>query len=653
MSPAVPSQRVWVPDPAPAAAPANVPRTGPTAIAGDDQAPPRRALAQNWRRIARLGAIGAVAQIFVSLSGMPVKLDGRVLVEGVLSLGYLSLVVAPLAVGIRVGHQARRHGVRPHRPGAHEVVGGAACGAVAGAGVSLLTVLIANFDLRDPLVNWSPILADLLAFRRGTAFAAAVWLVLGAVIGAVGGSLRVMPVLGRRAVATAAITLFGVAVLESLTTDLAEGLGVDGLVDWFYAPRGGLTVSGAIALTVGSAALAVAGRGRIRRARASIESLDGPARRRAQLGMMVATGAMLVILPMFAGKLTNELLANVGLFVLLALGLNVVVGLAGILDLGYVAFFAVGSYSAAVLTAASSPRINPELPWLVALIGVVIVTGLVGLFIGTPVIRMRGDYLAIVTLGFGEIIRLLFLSDWLSGWFGGSQGITNIPGAEIFGLAEVSGTDPRSVFYLVLAFCALAVYVSWRLERSRIGRAWMAVREDETVAEAMGINTVNIKLLAFVVGAVLGSFSGAIFAAKVGSVFPASFLILVSIVILVVVIFGGMVNIVGVIAGAAVLIGVLGGPKQPGLLAEFSEFKLLIYGALLVWMMLARPEGLIPSVRRTRELHQEDMAQDAWLRGQADDDAAAGQPAAVGEIGESGEIGETRRRPSATVSGPQ
>ena len=148
----------------------------------------------------------------------------------------------------------------------------------------------------------------------------------------------------------------------------------------------------------------------------------------------------------------------------------------------------------------------------------------------------------------------------------------------------------------------------------------MAVREDETVAEAMGINTVNVKLLAFVVGAVLGSFSGAIFSAKVGSVFPNSFLILVSIVILVVVIFGGMGNIVGVIAGSVVLIGVLGGPKQPGLLAEFSEFKLLIYGALLVWMMLARPEGLIPSVRRSRELHQQELAQDAWLKGEVSDD---------------------------------
>ena len=267
--------------------------------------------------------------------------------------------------------------------------------------------------------------------------------------------------------------------------------------------------------------------------------------------------------------------------------------------------------------------------WFVALIVVVFFAILTGLFIGAPVIRMRGDYLAIVTLGFGEIIRLLFLSDWLGGYTGGAQGVTNIPGVDL-GFVEIKGTDPRAIFYLVAVFCAIAIYVSWRLEKSRLGRAWMAIREDESVAEAMGINTVNVKLMAFVVGAVLASFSGATFAAKIGSIFPTSFIILVSIVILVVVIVGGMGNIVGVIAGAAVLIGVLGGPKQPGLLAEFSEFKLLIYGALLIFMMLKRPEGLVPNVRRTRELHQDEFLQDAWLRSQVDADEEGG--AASGEL---------------------
>ena len=593
-------------------------------------APARLALAQDWRRLVRMGAIAAFGQVFIALSNMPVRLDERVIVKPVLSLGYLALLILPFAAGHRVGHQVRREGVPTFAAGAHEALGGAACGALTGGGLSLLAVLLDNFDLREPLVNWSPMLLDLLSFGNETWFAVVIWLVIGTAVGAIGGTLRLLSPQIRRAVVTMALAVVGAAVLEPLVVDLAEGMRLEPLTDRLYASRGGLAWKGAIGLAAVSGAVAMATRGRLHQARASIAALEGPKRARTNGLLLAAAAAALVILPLFAGKLTNELLANVGLFVLLALGLNVVVGLAGILDLGYVAFFAVGSYSAAVLTAATSPRITPELPWLVALIAVVIITGLVGLFIGAPVIRMRGDYLAIVTLGFGEIIRLLFLSDWLSGWFGGSQGITKVPGAGIFGLTEVAGTDPRRVFYLVLAFCAVAIYVSWRLERSRLGRAWMAVREDETVAEAMGINTVNVKLLAFVVGAVLGSFSGAIFSAKVGSVFPNSFLILVSIVILVVVIFGGMGNIVGVIAGSVVLIGVLGGPKQPGLLAEFSEFKLLIYGALLVWMMLARPEGLIPSVRRSRELHQQELAQDAWLKGEvSDDDNGAGAETAA------------------------
>ena len=588
-------------------------------------APRRPVLAQDWLRLLRMGAVAALAQMFIALSNMPVRLDERTLIKPVLSLGYLALLVLPLAVGHRQGFQAERAGVARHAAGGHEILGGSAVGALAGSGLSLLAILMANFDLRDPLVNWSPALAELLSFGNPTAFAVVIWPVIGAAAGTAAAALRLLGPRARRAVVTMVAAVLATAVLEPLVVDLAEGLGLEWLTDRLYARRGGVNWISALALAAAVGTISLLARGRVRQARGHLARLEGSQRTTANAALLVATGAVLVILPLFAGKLTNELLANVGLFVLLALGLNIVVGLAGILDLGYVAFFAVGSYAAAVLTAATSPRISPELPWFAALVVVVVIAALVGLFIGAPVIRMRGDYLAIVTLGFGEIIRLLFLSDWLSGWFGGSQGITNIPAAGVFGLTEVAGTEPRRVFYLVLAFCALAIYVSWRLERSRIGRAWMAVREDETVAEAMGINTVNAKLLAFVVGAVLGSFSGAIFAAKVGSVFPSSFLILVSIVILVVVIFGGMGNIFGVIAGSAVLIGVLGGPKQPGLLQEFSEFKLLIYGALLVWMMLARPEGLVPSVRRSRELHQQEIVQDAWLKGATDEPAQDAQ----------------------------
>lgn len=600
--------------------------------------PRRRSLDQDWRKLLRAGGILALGQVFIALSGMPVTFDRRLLIDPILSLGYLSIIWLPLAVSYWVGREQVLEGMSAYARGGRDVLAGAITGAVGNAGLTLLVVGITHFDIRDPLVNWSPQLLEILRFEEPVWLGAVIWPVIGAGTGAIAGGLHWAGRRFTRTVVIVLLTVFGAAVLESAITDLSQGFHIEAVSDWLYGPKSGLTYPAATVVAAATAAI-LAG---LWAYRASPKRKSSAARKQGAttaggtgfnrplwrrlptkrlVGLVLATAAI-VVLPLFLGRLTNELLANVGLFILLALGLNIIVGLAGILDLGYVAFFAVGGYSVAVLTSPGSPRFTPEIPWFGALFVAMLLAGLAGLFIGAPVIRMRGDYLAVVTLGFGEIIRILLLSDWLSGTFNGAQGITNIPGVEVFGLATVRGFEPRSVLYLVLVFCAIAVYVSWRLENSRIGRAWMAIREDESVAEAMGVDTVNAKLMAFVTGAVLGSFSGAILSAKVGSVFPHSFAIIVSIVILVVVIFGGMGNIAGVIAGAVVLIGVLGGPNQPGLLQEFAEYKILIYGALLVWMMLQRSEGLIPSVRRARELHIDEMNQDAWLRAQAEADNA-------------------------------
>jgi branched-chain amino acid transport system permease protein len=577
---------------------------------------------QDWRKLASYGTITAFALIFIALSNMPVALDDFDLIADRFSLGDLSLYWLLFVVGLVVGKEVVLEGMAIHAKGARDTVAGAIAGIVGGAGLSLLIILINNFELRDPLVNWSPQTLDKLSVGGSTGSGVLLWLVIGGVLGALGGSMHVLPSRIRQLVTMSAMVVLLVAILETVLSDISESIGLEPLADVIYAKRGGLTIIGVLIIAASAAVYAWWGHSSVKDAKQRFQALEGPERARGNFIAFAIVGVLTLVLPMLVGGIVNELLANVGLFVLLALGLNIVVGLAGILDLGYVAFFAVGGYTTAILTSAnrgdSWPDWVPQTGWFVALLIVVLFAAITGLFIGAPVIRMRGDYLAIVTLGFGEIIRLLFLSDWLGGYTGGAQGVTNIRGVNIFGLATVRGTDPQAVFYLVAVFCVLAIYVSWRLEHSRVGRAWMAIREDESVAEAMGINTVNTKLMAFVVGAVLASFSGAIFAAKVGSVFPTSFIILVSIVILVVVIVGGMGNIAGVIAGAVVLIGVLGGPRQPGLLQEFSNFKLLIYGALLIWMMLKRPEGLIPNVRRTRELHQEEFLQDAWLKGEID-----------------------------------
>ena len=324
--------------------------------------------------------------------------------------------------------------------------------------------------------------------------------------------------------------------------------------------------------------------------------------------------ALLVSLPILLGVFPSEVLLNVGLYMLMGFGLNIVVGMAGLLDLGYVAFFAVGAYSMALLT---SPRASIELgiSFWAALPIVIVVTGFTGLLVGAPVLRMRGDYLAIVTLGFGEIARFVFLSDWFKPWLGGAQGIILIPPVSI---GNVQLIGPHKLYYLIIIGCLAALFISARLRGSRVGRAWMAMSEDEQVAETMGINTVYYKLLAFGLGAMIASMSGAVFAAKLGTIFPHSFNVLVSITALSLLIVGGIGSLPGIIVGALVLVGL------PELLREFTEFRLLIYGAVLIFMMLARPEGLIPRVRHTKKLDTEELSQDAWLHDETDDNHNSG-----------------------------
>jgi branched-chain amino acid transport system permease protein len=238
-----------------------------------------------------------------------------------------------------------------------------------------------------------------------------------------------------------------------------------------------------------------------------------------------------------------------------------------------------------------------------------------GVLLGVPVLKMRGDYLAIATLGFGEIIRILVLSDWLRPWIGGAQGIGKIPN---IGLLGFTATSPQQIYYFILAGCLVVGFIAWRLRDSRLGRAWMAVREDEDVAQAMGINLVATKLMAFATGAGFSALSGAIFVSKIGSVYPHSFNVIVSINILCLIIVGGMGSIPGVIVGSFALVGL------PELLREFAEYRLLVYGAALVAMMLLKPEGLWPDVKRRRELHVEEEEEPET------DETAAVEAAATG-----------------------
>jgi branched-chain amino acid transport system permease protein len=303
--------------------------------------------------------------------------------------------------------------------------------------------------------------------------------------------------------------------------------------------------------------------------------------------------AILLLLPRILGIFFSEILDNVGLYILMGLGLNIVVGFAGLLDLGYVAFYAIGAYVMGVMTSPELGFFNMN--YWEALPFALLACVMAGFILGLPVLKMRGDYLAIVTLGFGEIVRLLALSDWLRPWLGGTQGIQSIAQPSVGSLVLDSVQD---LYYLFLIGIAIVAFFAFRLKDSRMGRAWMALREDEDVAMAMGINHVSTKLLAFATGALFSGLAGTIFAAKLTSVYPHSMNFLVSINVLCLIIIGGMGSIPGVFVGALVLIG------SPELLREFAEFRYMVYGALLVAMMLTRPEGLWPEARRRLELHE-------------------------------------------------
>ena len=598
--------------------------TAPTVPVDD-----RPATDVDWSRVAKSGALAGLLLAFIAAIGMVTILDARAMVDPWLSLGYLSLLWVPVFFGFSAASEPTPDGGTPPAKGPRDLMAGMVTGALSGLYFTFFIVVIDRFDLTDTFSNLLPRLVDLLTFGRPMSEAALIWIIGFAMLGLVGGAMQVVAVSVRRSVLWAFTAVVVVAMLEAIITDLSQGLRVEFITDFMYAKTGGLTTGSAVLVAAIGAAAGFQSSGKtLAQRRQERMALPKEVLFRKNAIAAGVTVLLVIFVPMVVGSLTNELFANVGLFVLMGLGLNIVVGSAGLLDLGYVAFFAVGAYTTAVLTSPLSPYWMPTLEldflswegWVIVAV-VVVMAGISGIIVGTPVIRLRGDYLAIVTLGFGEIVRILFLSDWLSPYFGGAQGITSIPGAAV-GPVDVKGTSSQAIFYLIAVFVGIAIYVAWRLQSSRTGRAWSALREDEDVAEAMGINTTAVKLTAFVTGAILASFAGMVFAVKVGSVFPASFKLLVSIIILVVVIVGGMGSIPGVIVGAVVLIGVLGGPTQPGLLQEFGQFKLLIYGALLVVMMLKRPEGLWPSVRRQRELHQDDMSQDAWLTAEPDDGSA-------------------------------
>jgi branched-chain amino acid transport system permease protein len=542
-----------------------------------------------WRFAVNIGLIAALTAVMLSLIGMVEAFNKRDIIYKVVTMGNTLLLLTAVFFSYLAAKKAGREQ-------AATAIGTAILtGVLTAAGIALLVAVGKTINLRMVFINASPSLYQILTFYLGPRLGIPLVLLSGVLSGLFAGLLFLAPAIVRKMLITAFSSVIIAGVLQDMLRPVISLWGPLANINRFLFAANGLSIQGAIGLFVLIAALVFVWGRKGSAVKTKVQELPAAKQRTLKLASMLVIVFILLVLPKILGLFLSEVLTIVGLYVLLGLGLNIVVGFAGLLDLGYVAFFAVGSYVVAILT---SPELGFFNMGFWSALPFVLAAGILsGVLLGVPVLKMRGDYLAIATLGFGEIIRILVLSDWLRPWIGGAQGIGQIPNISIAGYTF---TTPQQVYYFILAGCLLVGFISWRLRDSRLGRAWMAVREDEDVAQAMGINLVATKLMAFATGAGFSALSGAIFATKIGSVYPHSFNVIVSINIICLIIVGGMGSIPGVIVGAFALVGL------PELLREFAEYRLLVYGAALVAMMLLKPEGLWPDVKRRRELHIEE-----------------------------------------------
>jgi branched-chain amino acid transport system permease protein len=537
-----------------------------------------------------------VVAVYGATVGILPLMDARWVIVDVVSLGDAALIAIGLSAGAVVAARTRASEFWPLVPPS------LVAGGVAGGLLALLALAMQAFPLRQIFIALSPSLLKSLSFGVGAPLGGGVLIGVGTLLAVLGAALTRAPE-GLRKPVTVGLTfviVFGV-FQELIQIMMQSGGAIDALRQSIYTWEG-LTLEGALMIFVLASGATFVWTAWLRGpARERLIQLS-PAQRRYVKAVRVALFILvLVLLPVVAGSYIGQVMMLVGLYILMGMGLNLEVGLAGLLDLGFVAFFAVGAYTTAILTADSPHALAsytaiPSLSYWAAMPIAVLASIVVGVLFGIPVLGVRGDYLAVATMGLGEIVRVVVQSDMAAPLLGGAQGILQIPKPRIGGY-ELA--DPVQLFYLTLAASAIAVYFAWRLENSRLGRAWMAVRDDEDVAQALGINLVKVKLLAYGLGAAFAGLAGSIFAVMLTSVYPSSFQLLVSINVLALIIVGGMGSLPGVMVGAMALVGL------PELLREFGEFRFLFYGAALIIMMRVRPEGLWPSATRRRELRDE------------------------------------------------
>jgi branched-chain amino acid transport system permease protein len=531
------------------------------------------------------GAVG----VHLAAVGVLLMLHQRWIVIDTISLG--QAVMALLAVGAGVMAVPGTHPIRlPTR-----FLLGLVAGSAASLPLAALMVAIDLVRLQSIFIALSHDLFEMLSFGHGEIIGALLLVGAGALGGAAGAVLQRSPQVIHSSVIAGASAVVVAGVFQELIQLMLQYEGLIGNIRDFFYTWEGLSPQGAAAIFV-IAVIASQIRGVARRRHPG--PMNEQQRQRQRMIRAMLCLAALAVLPALAGSYIGQVLMLVGLYILMGMGLNLEVGLAGLLDLGFVAFFAVGAYTTALLTADNSHALM-HLSYWAAMPIAVFLSICMGLVFGLPVLGVRGDYLAVATMGLGEIVRVIVLSDFASPLLGGAQGLLQIPKPVLGGFTLSS---PVSLFYLTLVASGVAAFVAWRLENSRLGRAWTALRDDEDVAQALGINLIRCKLMAYGLGAAFAGLAGSIFAVMLGSVYPSSFQLLISINVLALIIVGGMGSLPGVALGSIALIGL------PELLREFGEYRYLFYGAVLIIMMRLRPEGLWPSETRRRELHSSDAA---------------------------------------------
>lgn len=420
--------------------------------------------------------------------------------------------------------------------------------------------------------------------------------------GSLPGFMAVLVVAG----AVGALAAGGSPLVHNGTAYLLVFLLVLGVMNW----QGRMTITSALLIFGLLALLFWFAPLMAQRAERSFEKTPRQDQQRMLLVFAAAAFGVMIFAPQFLGLYISNVFNLIALYALMGIGLNVMIGYAGLLDLGYVASFAIGAYTLGILTTPNLltcggvhpdnipfPEIEATCTGVMSFWAAwpfcVLFSALTGALLGIPVLRLRGDYLAIVTLGFGEIINRIIMSNTFKPLLGGAQGITPIP-TPALDLTAVNDTwvvnfnNSASFFYLFMFGLGLAAFVVYRLANSRLGRAWRAIRADEDVAQAMGIHLVRNKLLAFGISSAFAGLGGAVFGASVQGIFPNSFTLLVSINVLSLIIIGGMGSIPGMVVGAMILVGL------PELLRELDAYRLLAFGALLVTVMIVKPEGLLP-----------------------------------------------------------